>query len=174
MNAEFKWCEELETICDAPLSALTENDLDAQHPAGIFNAYWNKIGGGSVPDKSMFSPKDVPAVLKWFMLFRREIIDGVDRYHLFLQGSSAAEMTGGWKEGKYLHDFTTPDCYVVRRDMMRGVIEAGTPGYARIMPGSHGEYEVDVTTAMFPLTEGEGRLIFAVPAPTSLQIRRLI
>ncbi|MBL4788703.1 MAG: PAS domain-containing protein [Kordiimonadaceae bacterium] len=175
MNSEsFKWSEKCDSLCDAPVNPLDASDLDRNHPALVFLKYWEKIGDGGLPDRADFAPMDVPSVLKWFMLFRREMDGDVDNYHLFLQGSSAAEMTHGLLQGQYLHEFTSSYCYETRRDLMRAVLEAEKPLYGRIEISTQGEYEVDVTVGMFPLSEGDQKLVFVVPAPISLELRSLI
>jgi len=173
-SESFKWADECDSLCNAPVNPLGASDLDHSHPALVFLKYWEKIGEGGLPDRSDFAPMDVPSVLKWFMLFRCEMVDNVDNYHLFLQGSSAAEMTHGLVQGQYLHEFTSSDCYETRRDSMRAVLKAEKPLYGRIEIDTQGEFEVDVTLGMFPLTDGDQKLVFVVPAPISLALRSLI
>ncbi|PCI63163.1 MAG: hypothetical protein COB37_05495 [Kordiimonadales bacterium] len=170
----FVWKEECESLCHAPLELIECTALDKRHPALLFYDYWKKIGAGHMPDRSDFAPMDVPTVLKWFMLFRRETVDDEDKYFLYLQGSSAADLTLGLLQGKYLDEFTNESCYVTRRNLMRQVIEEEQPGFARVIIGkikSECEYDVNVTVGMFPLTDGDNHLVFVVPVPESLLIR---
>lgn len=179
MRTNFSWRKDFESICDAVLEPIEITDLDEKHPAVAFNDYWHGLADGRMPDKSQFSPQHVPSLLKWLMLFRQEIIDGKDVYHLFLQGSSAAEMTDGLLQGQYLHEFTAEECYEVRLKHMREVLASERPAFARIHLVCHdetcyGEFSTDAIVGMFPISEGDGRNIFLLPAPESKEIRSLM
>lgn len=174
MHTTFVWKEQLESLCDAPLESVEATELDAGHPARSFLGYWEGLNGGKVPDRSAFDPKSVPSLLKWLMLFRRELQDGEDVYHLFLQGTSAAEMTHGLLQGQYLHEFTSVDCYDTRRGTMRHVLTTLQPAFARISIAARGEYRTNATVGMFPFMDKDEWNVFVVPAPESLEIRALI
>lgn len=176
MEDAFCWHQHFDSLCNAPLDFIELQEFDDAHPALVFYAYWKRLADGEMPQKASFSPTEVKSVLKWFMLFKREWNGEEDQYFLYLQGNSAAEITNGNLQGKYLHEFTAEDCYGTRRDLMRQVISEGKPGFARACISERGsEYTTDVTVGMFPFREGENDFqVFVVPAPESKQIRRYL
>ncbi|MCK0069512.1 PAS domain-containing protein [Kordiimonas laminariae] len=175
MTEDFRWGEHCASLCNAPLKLLKREDLDPRHPAIEFDNYWSNLKGGEIPAKEDFSPVHVKTVLKWMMLFERQMKDSEDLYKLYLQGTSAAELTNGSLQGQYLHEFTNADCYNSRRDLMRYVLKEGKPGFATAHTAplkTDSEYSTDVTVGMFPFRNIEGECqVFVVPAPVSEKIR---
>lgn len=169
----FEWREHLNSICDAPLDIIEFGVLDQTHPALEFTHYWNSLNGGEMPDRAHFSPKDIPKLLRWLMMFRRETIDDQDDYFLYLQGSSAAELTHGSLQGQHLHDFTASSCFETRRNVMRHVLSTKQPAYANIKVGNSGsEFSSNVIVGAFPLSDGDKEpIVIMLPAPNSLELR---
>ena len=169
----FDWRENTESICDAPLTYLTIEDIDGTHPAGAFTTYWNSLNSGIIPDRGQFTPQAIPKLLRWLMMFRRELNDNNDEYLLYLQGNSAAELTHGSLQGQYLHDFTATGCFDTRRDVMRAVLQTKQPAYACIhVGGNRSEFKTSVTVGAFPMTDGDKQpQVVMVPAPDSLEMR---
>ncbi len=132
-----------------------------RHPAKVFHEYWLSLAGGELPDRSSFQPMSIPSVLRWFMIFRQEMDEENDLYHLFLQG-------------KYLHEFTADQCFYTRRELMRAVLKSQEPGFARITVEGVSEFSTMVTVGMFPMSEGDKSLVFVVPAPETKHMRALL
>ncbi|WP_262696352.1 PAS domain-containing protein [Kordiimonas aquimaris] len=169
----FHWHSDLQSICDAPLAYLDADAIDLAHPAGAFVQYWNSLNAGQIPDRGQFSPQAIPKLLRWLMMFRREMNGDNDEYLLYLQGNSAAEMTRGSLQGQYLHEFTATGCFDTRRDVMRHVLETSQPAFARIIVGNdQSEFTTNVTVGAFPMTDGTNQpQVIMLPAPDSLELR---
>jgi len=169
----FEWQKNIQSICNAPLSGVSEDDLDPLHPGLVFLTYWRSLNGGSTPDRSSFSPQDIPSLLKWLMMFRREMHAAEDWYLLYLQGNSAAELTDGSQQGTYLHDFTDKQCFDTRRAVLRDVLESGQPAFANIMVGANSaDFTTTIDVGAFPFTSESGEPeIVMVPAPQSPELR---
>ncbi len=178
MNEEFRWKEHFGSLCNAPLNLMSREELDAEHPAIKFDTYWNQLNDGNLPDKESFSPMHVKQVLKWMMLFERQMEGENDLYHLYLQGTSAAEITNGLLQGQFLSEFTNEECYQSRRDMMRMVLREGKPAFASAnitKCNEDSEFSTNVTVGMFPFKNGKGNCcVFVIPAPVSKKIRAWI
>ncbi len=172
----FNWQERYRTICNAPLVPIDPLTLDDDHPALMFLDYWKSLNGGDTPLRSSFRPQDIPTLLRWLMMFRREENDGIDLYFLYLQGESAAALTDGSHQGRYLHEFTEEFCFDTRREVMRGVLETGQPDFASIEIGTKkSDYVTTVSVGAFPffVEDGEPEIVM-VPAPTSMKLRAFL
>ncbi len=167
------WQDSYKSVCNAPLVSVTEFDLDPFHPGLEFLAYWRSLNGGETPRRSSFSPQNIPSLLKWLMMFRREMVADDDLYFLYLQGNSAAELTDGLQQGTYLHDFTKQQCFDTRRAVLRGVLESGQPAFANILVGEKGaDFTTTISVGAFPfLNEGGQPEVVMVPAPQSPELR---
>lgn len=167
------WRKTYKSICYSPLSGVAESDLDSEHPSLEFLAYWRRLNSGETPARSTFSPQSVPSLLKWLMMFRREVQTGENLYFLYLQGNSAAELTDGYHQGTYLHDFTEQQCFDTRRAVLRGVLETGQPAFAVIsVCEKKADFTISVNVGAFPFTnEGGLSEVVMVPAPRSPQLR---
>lgn len=108
------WREEYESICNAPLVRVNETQVEDGHPALRFSEYWHSLSAGTTPARRDFHPRSVPALLKWLMMFRREMQNAEDRYKLYLQGEAAAALTDGLLQGRYLDEFTLSVCFESR------------------------------------------------------------
>lgn len=170
------WRENYESICSAPLVVVTAADLDSAHPAIDFLDYWKSLNDGEVPDRGQFKPQSIPSLLRWLMMFRREAQIDEDRHLLYLQGNSAAELTDGLQQGKYLDEFTELACFATRRAILRGVVETGQPAFAVIAIGAKKtDFIADVGVGAFPFySEASEPEIVMVPAPVSLKLRRYL
>ncbi len=169
----FDWRKTYKSICNAPLVGVTEDDLDPEHPGLQFLTYWRSLNGGETPQRSSFSPQDIPSLLKWLMMFRREISADGDLYFLYLQGNSAAELTDGLQQGTYLHDFTEQQCFNTRRAVLRGVLDSGQPAFANIKVGEKSaDFITTINAGAFPfVNEGGQPEVVMVPAPQSPELR---
>lgn len=170
------WREEYKSICNAPLVGIKPDELDEDHPAIKFMDYWNALAGGRVPKRQDFRPQEIPSLLRWLMMFRQEKHQGQDRYLLYLQGDSAAELTDGLQQGRYLDEFTEEECFETRREVLRGVLKTGKPDYANIIVGAKkAEFITDINVGAFPFENVGGQPeVVMVPAPASLELRRYL
>lgn len=167
------WREKFESICNAPLVGVTEFDLDSGHPALDFLRYWRSLNSGETPERSSFKPQNIAPILKWLMMFRREMQGSKDLYFIYLQGTSAAELTGGLRQGTYLHDFTDKQCFDTRRAVLRGVVETGKPKFANITVGEKSaDFNITISVGAFPFINcvGEPEVVM-VPAPQTPELR---
>jgi len=169
----FDWCETYNSICNAPLISVSEDELDPQHPSLEFLTYWRSLNGGVTPKRSSFSPQRIPSLLKWLMMFRREMSSDEDLYLLYIQGNSAAELTGGLLQGTYLHDFTDVGCFDTRRAVLRSVLESGKPAFANVVVGEKSaDFTTTISVGAFPFACEDGQAeVVMVPAPQSPKLR---
>ena len=168
-----EWQEQYNSICNAPLRPIDPFTLDNEHPALQFLHYWKSLNNGDAPSRADFKPQDIPTLLRWLMMFRREMEDVKDLYLLYLQGDSAASLTDGLHQGQYLHQFTDEGCFNTRREVMRGVLQAGQPNFAGIEVGAKkADYVTTISVGAFPflVDDGEPEVVM-VPAPTSAKLR---
>lgn len=172
----FDWRTEYQSICNAPLVAIDPSTLDNDHPAIQFHQYWTSLADGKLPNRADFRPQSIPPLLRWLMMFRQVMQDGDDKYFLYLQGDSAAELTDGLHQGKYLDDFTEKECFETRRAVLHDVIERGEPDYANIVVGAKkADFIADISVGAFPFQNDDGvSEVVMVPAPASLQLRRYL
>ena len=172
----FDWRENYLSICNAPLVTIEHTDLDARHPAVEFRRYWQSLNKGETPNRSSFNPQDIPTLLRWLMMFRREMKDGHDRYFLYIQGNSAAELTDGLLQGQYLDEFTEQECFDTRREVLRGVLQTGQPAYANIEVGvKKADFIANIGVGAFPFyQEDQEPEVVMVPAPIALELRRYL
>lgn len=170
------WREEYKSICNAPLVGIKPDTLDDDHPAIKFAEYWHSLAGSGVPQRQTFRPQEIPSLLRWLMMFRREEHQGQDRYLLYLQGDSAAELTDGLQQGRYLDEFTEEECFDTRREVLRGVLRTGQPDFANIIVGTKkAEFIADINVGAFPFENADGPSeVVMVPAPASLELRRYL
>lgn len=169
----FDWRDNYKSICNAPMTRIEHTSLDVRHPAIEFRQYWESLNKGKTPDRGSFNPQDIPGLLRWLMMFRREMREGRDRYLLYLQGNSAAELTDGLLQGQYLEEFTEQECFDTRREVMRSVLQTGQPAYARITVGvKKADFIADISVGAFPFRQkGDEPEIVMVPAPVALELR---
>jgi len=169
----FDWRETYESICHTPLVGVSEFDLDSKHPGLEFLSYWRGLNGGNTPARTSFSPQHIGPLLKWLMMFRREMHGADDLYFLYLQGNSAGELTDGLQQGTYLHDFTDKSCFDTRRAVLRGVLESGRPAFASIIVGEKkGDFTTNITVGAFPFSGAEDQPeVVMVPAPELPEMR---
>lgn len=167
------WQDKFKSICNAPLVGVTEFDLDTQHPGLEFLRYWRGLNGGQTPDRASFRPQEIAPLLKWLMMFRRELRGSDDLYFLYLQGNSAAELTDGLQQGTYLHDFTEEQCFDTRRGVLRQVLETGQPGFANIVVGEKSaDFTININVGAFPFENKDGQPeVVMVPAPETPELR---
>jgi hypothetical protein len=170
----FSWEENFSSFCDAPLKGIDLSEFDDKHPARLFDAYWQSLSGGTVPDRSRFSPTDTKYALRWLMLFKKDTTGIGTRFQLSLIGSSAVEMAIHASQGQYLEEFTSNDCYNTRKTLMETVLNEEKPGFARIEVTPHSEFRTTVTAGMFPFKGKSGEQVFVVPAPENKAIRALM
>ena len=172
----LEWQEQYQSICNAPLRPIDPFTLDDDHPALQFLTYWKSLNDGQTPSRSDFKPQDIPTLLRWLMMFRREVSDGSDLYFMYLQGDSAASLTDGLHQGQYLHEFTEEVCFDTRRQVMRGVLETGRPNFASIEVGAKkADYITTISVGAFPfLVENGEPEVVMVPAPTSMKLRAFL
>ena len=162
--------KELQSICDAPVLAMDPQELDARHPTAQFNLYWRSLASGQSPSWQQFNPMDVPSLLPWVMMFTSEPAAGRNRFHLGLQGASAAYLTHGSCQGKYLDEFVFEECYFTRHQMLADALDAQAPQYGKLLPQSKNlKHTVDVAVGAFPFADA-GRVIM-IPAPIREQDR---
>ena len=169
----FDWRNTHESICNAPLVGVGESDLDTKHPGLEFLRYWRSLNGGKIPARTSFNPQHIGPLLKWLMMFRREMHDMDDMYFLYLQGNSAAELTDGLQQGTYLQDFTDDACFTTRRQVLRSVLQSGQPAFASIVVGAKKvDFTTNITVGAFPFTGTEGQPeVVMVPAPELPEMR---
>lgn len=171
----LNWKNSHKMICEAPIAFLHAADLDSTHPATSFFKHWHGLNGGRMPDRRQFDPMRVPELLRWIMMFRRIVVDDVEDYLLFLQGDSAAEMTHGNIQGKFLSEFAAQGqgFYDIRRAMICEAIRTGEPTYAGVSAGSNGAVSAsDVTMGAFPFADGgKDPQVALLPAPATAGLR---
>lgn len=169
----FDWQANFVSICDAPMSPMPSTELDAGHPAIDFLHYWEGLNAGDTPKREQLRPQDIPTLLRWLMLFRFEKTATDEDYYLYLQGDSAATLTHGLHQGKFLSEFTTEACHESRLEVMDKVRTSGRPEFAGIhVSGAQAEYTADVTMGAFPFRCPEGQCeLVMVPAPKALEHR---
>lgn len=172
----FDWKDEYHSICNAPVEFIEPSTLDGDHPAVQFNRYWQSLAAGSLPDRSKFKPQDIAGLLRWLMMFRHETHTTDNSFYLYLQGNSAAELTGGMLQGQYLRDFTSDECFASRVQIMEKVLTEGMPGFATISIGAKkSEFIVAISLGAFPFSNASGDPeVVMVPAPNSLELRRYL
>ncbi len=169
----FVWCDTYDSICNTPLVDVLESELDSNHPSVEFLHYWRDLNGGNTPARTSFNPQHIGSLLKWLMMFRREMHGKDDVYFLYLQGNSAAELTDGLQQGNYLQDFTDDACFNIRREALRSVLKNGQPAFASIIVGEKwSDFTTSVSVGIFPFTSPKGQPeVVMVPAPSLPEMR---
>ncbi|UTW56628.1 hypothetical protein [Kordiimonas sp. SCSIO 12610] len=170
----FSWGECFESICNSALIPQVIDDFDADHPVHEFQAYWDGLADGDMPDNTQFSPVHVKSCLRWLMIFKETELGEEFDFQLTLLGTSASEMTIHAKQGQFLKEFTENACYQTRKAVMIDAIQAGKPAFARINMASNGEYKTNVMIGMFPFRENGGHKVYVIPCPENKKLRALM
>lgn len=166
----FDPIKKLQSICDAPVLPVEKHVFDTSHPVSRFRDYWQKIGRGDCPSWSAFKPMKVPQLLRWMMVFGKETHQTQNRYFLRIQGTSAAYLTRGLHQGKYLDEFTSGECYEARSKLLENALLSGEPTFGKVVVGTkQQDYIVDVLVGAFPFECGSRAIL--IPAPVSPELR---
>jgi hypothetical protein len=94
-------------------------------------AYWHSLAGGAAPERRLFDPAAVLALLPYLLIV--ELVDRPFRVRYRLTGTKVDEMTGMNITGRYLDEFATDEyrdvvlaiqrCYARCRETGKAIIE---------------------------------------------------
>lgn len=166
------WQRMFSSLCDAPLHAVSVNEIDDRHPIKDFLHYWHDLGQGHAPQPEQFNPGEIKALLRWLMVFDSIKDDDTQRFKLRLHGTAAVEIAHGDYTGMYLEEFTAKACFLTRYRFMVQTLARKTPGFGRADLGSQSEYACTVDVGMFPFMNDLTEKLVVVCAPTDPERRR--
>lgn len=154
----------LSPICRTPVMELEPNELDSRHPTMLFNLHWHGLASGQSPSWHQFQPMRVPSLLRWVMLFCLEVENHKNRFRLSIQGESAAHLTKGSCQGKYLDEFTFHECYFARQWMLIEALNAKTPQYGKLLSRPPNiERTMDLAIGAFPFPDAGRVIVISAP-----------